>query len=67
MKNNALRALAIVLLLALAVSFSACTSTTGPGSGISAAAVSAGDPAYAQTYPSAQVVENPSGTELFGF
>jgi hypothetical protein len=69
MRKTALKVLLIALALTLTVSLAACggdgASPGGTGTGTTSTTISAGDPAYAQSYPEVQV-EYPSGTELYG-
>jgi hypothetical protein len=69
MRKTPLKVLLVALALSLTTMFVACDnqgSGTGPGSGNEATSttISAGDPAYAQTYPEVKV-DYPTGTELF--
>jgi hypothetical protein len=66
MRKTALKALLIALMLSLTVSLAACggDNPSSGGNGTGSATISAGDPAYAQTYPEVKV-EYPTGTEIY--
>jgi hypothetical protein len=65
MKKRALGTTAITVVLSLSVFLTACGSTGGTEAATTSSVVKAGDPAYAQTYPDTQTVENPTGTEIY--
>jgi hypothetical protein len=70
MRKTALKVLLLALMLSLTVSLTACGNTASSGDASSGSndtasvTISAGDPAYAQTYPEVKV-EYPTGTELY--